>query len=252
MLAIYGALIQTTVSAPLGIQATFDQLYDQIALTWNTNAKTPKAGSNPTHWWTQECELAKHVYEHTCSNEDRKIYLNVTVKARKTFFDQKIQNMTAMRHPWEGMRWIGPRRPPAFPSIRDWADEPIKDPETLFQHMHRHFNSSAALGTINWHFIRNLPAEDERLSPAISCAEILKVLGSASNSSVLGGDHITWQHLKLVIKDERALWALASLFNQVIDEGVWLHQLKNAVHVSSPSRRNRRMTSQRLSGPLPS
>ena len=118
--------------------------------------------------------------------------------------------------------------------------------------MHRHFNSSAALGTINWHFIHNLPAEDERLSPAISCAEILEVLGSASNSSVLGGDHITWQHLKLVIKDERALWALASLFNQVIDEGVWLHQLKNAVHVSSPSRRNRRMTSQRLSGPLPS
>ena len=136
MLAIYDTLIQTAASASLSVQATFDWLYDQIALVWNANAKMPKAGSNPTHWWTQECELTKHVYEHTRSNEDRKVYLDITAKVRKTFFDQKIQNMTATRRPWEGMRWIGPQRPPAFPSIRDQADEPIKDPETLFWHMH--------------------------------------------------------------------------------------------------------------------
>ena len=132
VLAVYNALIQTIASAPLGIQATFDRLYNQIALAWNANTKTSKAGSNPTHWWTQECELAKHVYEHTHSNEDHKIYLDVTARARKAFFDQKIQNMMATRCPWEGMRWISPWCPPAFPSIRDQADDPIKDPETFF------------------------------------------------------------------------------------------------------------------------
>ena len=109
ILAIYDALINAASSTSLGAQASFDQLYERIALAWSTNAKTPKAGSNPTHWWTQECKLAKHVYEHTRNSNDHKIYLNTTTAARKDFFDQKIQNMTSTRRPWEGMRWIGPR-----------------------------------------------------------------------------------------------------------------------------------------------
>ena len=132
------------------------------------------------------------------------------------------------------MRWIGPQRPPAFPSIRDRADEPIKDPETLFQHMHWHFNSSTASGMINWCFIHGLPAEVERQSPAISSAEILEALNSTSNSSAPGNDHVTWHHLKLVVKDETALQALALLFNKIIDEGVWPHQLKDAVSCIIP------------------
>ena len=142
--------------------------------------------------------------------------------------------MTATKRPWEGMRWIGPRRPLAFPSIRDWNDDPIKDPEALLQHMHQHFNSSAASGTVNWCFIHSLPAEEERPSPAISAAEILEALHSTSNSSAPGSDHITWCHLKLVIKDEKALHALATLFNRVIDEGVWPHQLKDTVSCIIP------------------
>ena len=109
ILAIYDTLVNAASSPSLGAQASFDQLYECIALAWSANAKTPKAGSNPTHWWTQECELAKHIYEHTRNSDDHKIYLNTTTAARKDFFDQKIQNMTSTRRPWEGMKWIGPR-----------------------------------------------------------------------------------------------------------------------------------------------
>ena len=168
------------------------------------------------------------------SGDDHKVFRDVTARARKDFFDRKIQNMTAAKRPWEGMRWIGPWRPPAFPSIRDRNDDPIKDPEALLQHMHRHFNSSVASRTVNWRFIHSLPAEEERPSPPISAAEILEALSSTSNSSAPGSDHITWRHLKLVIKDEKALHALATLFNRVINEGVWLHQLKDAVSCIIP------------------
>ena len=87
---------------------------------------------------------------------------------------------------------------------------------------------------INWHFIRNLPAEDKHLSPAISCTKILEALDSTSNSSTPGGDHITWRHLKLVVKDKRALQALTELFNRVVDEGVWPHQLKSSISCIIP------------------
>ena len=100
--------------------------------------------------------------------------------------------------------------------------------------MHWHFNSSAASGMINWHFIHGLPAEVEWQSPAISSAKILEALNSTSNSSAPGNDHVTWRHLKLVIKDETALQALALLFNKIIDEGVWPHQLKDAVSCIIP------------------
>ena len=138
------------------------------------------------------------------------------------------------RRPWEGMRWIGPQQPPAFPSIRDQNDDPIKDPKALLQHMHQHFNSSVASGTINWHFIHNLPTEAERSSLAVSSAEVLEALNSTSNSSAPGSDHITWRHLKLVVKDKKALHALATLFNRVIDEGIWPHQLKDTISCIIP------------------
>ena len=73
---------------------------------------------------------------NTRSSDDHKIFQDVTARARKDFFDRKIQNMTATKRPWEGMRWIGPQRPPAFPSIRDRNNDPIKDPKALLQHMH--------------------------------------------------------------------------------------------------------------------
>ena len=100
--------------------------------------------------------------------------------------------------------------------------------------MHRHFNSSVASGTNNWHFIHGLPAEAEWPSPAVSSAEILEALNTTSNSSAPGNDHITWRHLKLVVKDETALQALTLLFNKIIDEGIWPHQLKDAVSCIIP------------------
>ena len=49
-----------------------------------------------------------------------------------------------------------------------------------------------------------------------------------------GSDHITWRHLKLVVKDETVLQALAILFNRIIDEGIWPHQLKDAISCIIP------------------
>ena len=50
VLTIYDALVDAALSSSLGAQASFDQLYERIALAWSSNAKMPKAGSNPTHW----------------------------------------------------------------------------------------------------------------------------------------------------------------------------------------------------------
>jgi hypothetical protein len=142
------------------IQSIFNTLYQSYHEAWEDNIKTAKAGSNPTHWWMEECELAKAVFEHTCNERDHKIYLDTTDATRKAFFDQKIVEMTRTRRPWEGMRWTGLRPPPSYPSIKDANNQQIKDPQKLFGHMHRHFSSMAASGCIDWDFIRKLPSHD--------------------------------------------------------------------------------------------
>lgn len=94
--------------------------------------------------------------------------------------------------------------------------------------MHQYFSSSTASGRIDWGFICSLPEEEEHSSPDISTTEILEALWSTSNLSAPGSDHITWRHLKLVVKDDCTLTTLAILFNHIIDKGTWLHQLKDA------------------------
>jgi hypothetical protein len=207
---------------------TFDNLGKAVAAAWTKNAKTSKAGSNPMPWWTPECELAKLAYEGEKNAVNLKIYLAATKYARRTFFDNKIRTMTSTKRPWEGMRWVGPRAPPAFPSISDSAGDPIKDPEKLFAHMHRHFSSTTASGTVDWPLLNALPQQDTCPCPPISMAEIIEALGKTSNTSAPGNNHITWRHLKLIINDDKPLKAVAHLFNLVLKEGVWPSQFKDA------------------------
>jgi hypothetical protein len=206
----------------------FNDLGKAVAAAWTKNAKTSKAGSNPTPWWTPECELAKLAYEGEKNSINLKIYLSTTKHARKAFFNNKIQTMTSTKCPWEGMRWVGPRAPPAFPSISDSAGDPIKDPEKLFAHMHRHFSSTAASGTVDWSLLNTLPQHNTRPCLPISMAEILEALGKMSNASAPGNDHVTWRHFKLIINDDEPLKAVTHLFNLVLKEGIWPSQFKDA------------------------
>ena len=59
--------------------------------------------------------------------------------------------------------------------------------------------------------------------------EGVPTLSATSNLLAPGEDHLTWRHLKLVFLDDLDLLNhLASIFNRILDEGVWPSHLKVA------------------------
>ena len=211
------------------IQDIFDQLYDSITKAWNSNMKTPEDSANLMHWWSPLCDFTKQTYENTRLPRDKKIFDDVVRRTCTDFFNQKIHNMTVSKKLWEGVRWMGPQRPPSFTTICDTDGAVITDPQALFQHMHSHFNSTVASGSIDWDVLCNLPTTEERSALPISVAEIMECLSATSNLSAPGEDHLTWRHLKLIFLDDLdMLNHLVSIFNCILDEGTWPSHLKVA------------------------
>ncbi|KAF8695033.1 hypothetical protein AX14_001893 [Amanita brunnescens Koide BX004] len=206
---------------------------DDIADSWNRNAKTPRANHTPITWWTAQCQHAKDTFLTARTRENQKEYDAVTKAARMDFFNRKIDQMTANDSPWEGVRWTKPRPPPKFSTIlRD--GEPIPDVETLFDTMHGHFSKSAASDHISWEAVNDIPQQPIRSFPLISLKEIWDALRPTKNNSAPGPDHVTWRHLKLAISLPETDAALARLFNNVCREGMWPTYFKDSASVIIP------------------
>ena len=206
---------------------------NDIAESWNRNAKTPRANHTPITWWTAQCQHAKDAFLASRTRENQKEYDAVTKAARMDFFNRKIDQMTSNDSPWEGVRWTKPRPPPKFSTILN-NGQPISDVETLFDTMHGHFNKSAATDHISWSAIDDIPQQPVRSFPLISLKEIWDALRPTKNSSAPGPDHVTWRHLKLAISLPETDAALARLFNNICREGTWPTYFKDSASVIIP------------------
>ena len=131
--------------------------------------------------------------------------------------------MTAIKKPWEGVRWTRPRAPPPFSTIKVDGRAP-EDVKELFSIMHDQFSQAAARS----------PAEDdirallgqlqllpERSFPPFSHQEIHDAVAITGNGSTPGPDRITWELLKSALQINGAPEGLCYLFNQVRASGVW-------------------------------
>ena len=216
------------------VQERFDQLHSDLCTVWDKHAKIPREHTNPTRWWTPECELTKQIFEESRDNADLKIYHRTVWQACKAFFNKKVKMMTSSNHPWQGVKWTGPRCPLSFATIWDSQGCNITDPDRLFDHVHEHFNSTVASSAIDWDIVNSLPDLPEHSCPPISMAEIMECLALTSNTSAPGGDHLTWRHLKLIFDNLPELTALADLFNAILDSSIWPSQLKTANSVIIP------------------
>ena len=206
---------------------------NDIADSWNRNAKTPRANHMPITWWTAQCQHAKDTFLASRTRENQKEYDAVTKAARMDFFNRKIDQMTANDSPWEGVRWTRSRPPPKFSTILN-NGEPIPDVETLFDTMHDHFSKSAATDHISWSAIDDIPQQPVRSFPLISLKEIWDALRPTKNNSAPGPDHVTWRHLKLAMALPETDAALARLFNNVCREGTWPTHFKDSTSVIIP------------------
>ncbi|KAF8657821.1 hypothetical protein AX14_007828, partial [Amanita brunnescens Koide BX004] len=227
----------TGIVTSLNVEDTCQELSRLISEKWNSLAKTPLT-SRPhgTSWWNDQCQAYRDAYDLDRSKDNLKAYNAVTRKARTAFFEEKIAIMTAIKKPWEGVRWTRPRPPPPYSTIEVEGQAP-KSVDELFGIMHAQF-SQAAARPISGEDVRKLlealPALPERSFPPFSRQEIQDAISLTSNSSAPGPDHVTWELLKRALLVNNAAEGLCHLFNQISSSGTWPSWFKESTCVIIP------------------
>ncbi|KAF8668547.1 hypothetical protein AX14_006143, partial [Amanita brunnescens Koide BX004] len=221
----------------MGVEETCQQLSQLIADKWDSLAKTPiTSRPHGASWWNDQCQAYRDAYDINRSEENLKAYNAVTRKARTVFFEEKIAIMTAIKKPWEGVRWTRPRPPPPYSTIEVDGQAP-KNVEDLFQIMHNQFSQAAARSPSEddiQAFLEPLPALPERTFPEFSCQEVHDAIALTGNNSAPGPDRITWELLKAAFQVNGAPEGLCHMFNHIRLSGVWPAWFKQSMCVIIP------------------
>jgi hypothetical protein len=131
------------------------------------------------------------------------------------------------------MDWVGPRKTPPVESI-SYQGAPCTTPDLLWNTLHSTFNSAqdrpidlTVLGN-KWE------------SPTIqawipySAAKMSDALLGTSNRSAPGPDHISWRHLKRILRDGYSERLFLWLANACLTTGVWPDEFKVSITVVIP------------------
>ncbi|KAF8661440.1 hypothetical protein AX14_007234 [Amanita brunnescens Koide BX004] len=221
----------------LNVEETGQGLSLLITEKWDSLAKTPiTSRPHGTSWWNDQCQAYRDAYDLDQSKENLKAYNAVTRKARSAFFEEKIAIMTAIKRPWEGVRWTRPRAPPPYSTIEVEGQAP-KNVDELFDIMHEQFSQAAACSPSEKNIedlLESLESLPERSFPNFSCQEVHDAITLTGNGSAPSPDRITWELLKNVLQVNGAPEGLCYLFNQIKASGVWPSWFKESTCVIIP------------------
>ncbi|KAF8678628.1 hypothetical protein AX14_004687, partial [Amanita brunnescens Koide BX004] len=219
------------------VEETCQQLSQLIADKWDSLAKTPiTSRPHGASWWNDQCQAYRDAYDINRSKENLKAYNAVTWKARTAFFEEKIAIMTAIKKPWEGVRWTRPRPPPPYSTIEVDGQAPGNVDE-LFEIMHKQFSQATTRSPSEDDIkalLEPLPTLPERSFPAFSCQEVHDAVALTGNNSAPGPDHITWELLKAALQVNGAPEGLCHMFNWIRSSGVWPTWFKHSTCVIIP------------------
>ena len=162
-----------------------------ISDKWESLAKMPITSRlHGTSWWNDQCQAYRDAYNMSRTRENLKAYNSVMRKARVVFFEEKIAVMTAIKRPWEGVRWTRPRPPPPYSTIEIDGRAP-ENVDDLFDVMHAQFSKATSraptLESISL-TLEQLDPLPVREFPAFSRQEIHDTIALTGNNSAPGPD----------------------------------------------------------------
>ena len=221
----------------MDVETAAEYVSEQISTKWASLAKTPiTSRPHGASWWNEECQAYRDLYNQTRTKENFKAYNAVTRKARTAFFEAKIAVMTAIKRPWEGVRWTRPRPPPPYSTIEVEGSTPDSVHE-LFDVMHKQFSKAAASSPSEedvWSTISRLEFMPARDFPRFSEQEIRDALSLTGSNSAPGPDRITWELLRTALDVNGAITGLGHLFNRIRATGTWPSWFKASTCVIIP------------------
>ncbi|CAA7263228.1 unnamed protein product [Cyclocybe aegerita] len=170
-------------------------------LAHSTESKPTKRSKS---WWTDKCLETFGVYQLSHSLADYNKFKKACKDAKRDFFDEHIAEIaTSRKRPWDLMEWVKQRKLPPCEAICN-GDQPCHDMDDLWDALHGTYNSASGR-EYDTSVLDELPDELVREWADFSEHELLSALKGCSNSSAPGPDHVTWVHLKELLKDKHVL-----------------------------------------------
>ena len=101
-------------------------------------------------WWNDECGWALDKYRMTRSPENWKIYKKVVKTTKRSFFNNKIQEVVnKSRGLWELMDWANKRKLSATEAIKNHVSSPIAFGKPFIPHSIPCFTDKLMLKSLN-------------------------------------------------------------------------------------------------------
>ncbi|CAA7267765.1 unnamed protein product [Cyclocybe aegerita] len=139
---------------------------------------------------------------------------------------------TSRKRPWDLMEWVKQCKLPPCEAIRN-GDQPCHDMDDLWDTLHGTYNS-ALDREYDASVLDELPDEPVCEWADFLEHELLSALKGCSNSSAPGPDHVTWVHLKELLKDKHVLALFIMLANACLWVGHWPGMFKELLSVIVP------------------
>ncbi|CAA7271388.1 unnamed protein product [Cyclocybe aegerita] len=224
------------VAAPAtkeGVEALADAIATAFSDAWFAHSTESKPTKRSKSWWTDECSETFRVYQLSRSLADYNRFKKACKDAKRDFFDERIAEIaTSRKRPWDLMEWVKQRKLPPCEAIRN-GDQPCHDMDDLWDTLHGTYNSASGR-EYDASVLDELPDEPVREWADFSEHELLSALKGCSNSSAPGPDHVTWVHLKELLKDKHVLALFIVLANACLRVGHWPRIFKESLSVIVP------------------
>jgi len=124
------------------LEQVVNQLRMIIDQAWTKNAKKSRISKHSKQWWTEECSRSLNNYRASRSLKHWKKFKKVVKDVKRSFFNDKIQEIANKNHgSWELMNWIKRRKLPATEAINH-NGHPCLSPKSLWNALHSTFNTT--------------------------------------------------------------------------------------------------------------
>ncbi|CAA7264644.1 unnamed protein product [Cyclocybe aegerita] len=201
--------------------------------TWLAHSTESKPTKHSKSWWTDKCLVTFGVYQLSSSLADYNEFKKAYKDAKRDFFDEHIPEITTSgKHPWDLMEWVKQSKLPPCEAIRN-GNQPCHDMDDLWDALHGTYNLASG-HEYDASVLDELPDEPVCEWADFSEHELLSALKGCSNSSAPGLDHVTWVHLKELLKDKHVLALFIMLANACLRVGHWPRIFKESLSVIVP------------------
>ena len=164
------------------------------------------------------------------SPETWKAFKATTKRSKHEFFDNRIKEIVeSNKRPWDLKSWTGPHSVPSLKRV-SFQGKPCKTEAELFSALHSIFTSASGRSPDMGRLGDTVNSIPEREWNCFSEAKLVEAL-TGSNRSSPGPDHVTWTHLKSLVKTESICTLFTSIANTCLFLGHWPGRFKESVTV---------------------